>query len=150
MSIDTTGTIPERVERDSTTPEKAAPAEPLTPRAEEPVTPKKAPKKKATKKAAPAKKAPAKKALPKKAPAKKAPAKKAPAKKAPVKKALSKKVTKSKRPTGKKRGRVWPVVPFTVYVQVRTNKPKALKAALDKVLKTYAEKAPRKKRAKKS
>jgi len=139
--------VPERLERDKTTSSVAPKAT-----AEKKPAPKKKPVKKAVSKkepavtpaapvtppVPPAKKKALKKAAPVKAEAPAAPA--APAESpAPTK--------KRKKKSEWRRGRVWPVTTYALYVNVQTKKPKALAVAIRKTLWKFTVRGPRKKKA---
>jgi len=167
MSADTTNSsvandetspvVPERVERDK-------PAAPVMAEEKKPTANKATPKKAASKKEPAAK--PAKKA--KAAPADQAPAE-APKKRgrpkgsknkvtkdvtpvtetAPKKRGRPKGSTSGKKAaatkTESKQGRQWPVLPFALYINVQTRKPKALAIAIRKTLWKYTLRGPRNK-----
>lgn len=137
--------VPERLERDTNTSTVAPKA----------IVKKSAAKKKAAKKTA-SKKEPATPAAPVTPPAP-APAKKKTKKVAPkkVKKAAppqakpaAAKPAKKRKKGEWRRGRVWPVTAFSMYINVQTKKPKALAVAIRKTLWKFVVRGPRKKKSK--
>jgi hypothetical protein len=142
--------VPERLERDKTTSSVAPKAT-----AEKKPAPKKKPVKKAVSKKEPAV-TPAAPVTPPVPPAKKKPAKKKALKKAaPVKAEAPAAPAETPAPTKERkkksewrRGRVWPVTTYALYVNVQTKKPKALAVAIRKTLWKFTVRGPRKKNKK--
>ena len=137
--------VPERLERDKTTSSVAPKAT-----AEKKPAPKKKPVKKAVSKKEPAV-TPAAPVTPPVPPAKKKALKKA----APVKAEAPAAPAETPAPTKERkkksewrRGRVWPVTTYALYVNVQTKKPKALAVAIRKTLWKFTVRGPRKKNKK--